>query len=335
MNFIQDETDYRKISSEKFRKRSYGNKNIHKKFKVLCNRNPLANKQGLISTIFLILPNIIEAREHGYIPVIDLCMNSHPSIMFQERELAKKENAWEYYFTQPDKEWTLGEVRQSRHVEEQRKYYCSEKYRLSSRSVQWDDNIEYISMAIRKNIHLQSWIRDRVISERSRIFSKQDKILGVAIRSGYRSGIMRNLSIYEGHPLVESCEYYISEIEKRLSEWGYNSFFLEIDDRGYLEEIKRYFGSSCIYFERPRLHYFKDALGDIPYEKTDDIFMELKECPIRQQNEEYLVGLYLLAQCDSLYASRGTGHNFAYLLNHNKFSHVEFVESEEFHYEKK
>ena len=63
--------------------------------------------------------------------------------------------------------------------------------------------------------------------------------------------------------------------------------------------------------------------------------MELKECPIRQQNEEYLVGLYLLAQCDSLYASRGTGHNFAYLLNHNKFSHVEFVESEEFHYEKK
>lgn len=48
-----------------FKKCSYGEKNRDKKFRVLSNQNPLAEAQGLISTITILLPNIIEARQHG------------------------------------------------------------------------------------------------------------------------------------------------------------------------------------------------------------------------------------------------------------------------------
>lgn len=329
--FIQDEIEYRERCSTAFRKHSYGDKNIHKKYRVLCNRHSQAKFQGILSTVSLILPNIIEARNHGYIPVIDLCMNSRPSIMLQERELAKRENAWEYYFTQPDREISLKEVRQSKYVEEQMKHCINKKYYISDERLTWDAKTQNLSLAVCQNIHLQQRIKDRVRCEKQNLLPKTDKVLGVGIRAGYRRGILTNTSLYNGHPLVDSCVDYIKRIEKRLSEWNYNYFFLEVDDRGYLEEIKKYFGNSCIYFERPRKHYFKDALKDIPYDIDDeDRMVEFKDISMRSRNEEYLIGLYLLAQCDSLYASRGTGHNFSYLLNRGKYAHVEFIDSGNF-----
>lgn len=36
------------------------------------NRRKLANKQGVLSAMILLLPNMIEARAHGYMPMVDL-----------------------------------------------------------------------------------------------------------------------------------------------------------------------------------------------------------------------------------------------------------------------
>lgn len=335
LNFIQEEVEYRRRCASAFRKCSYGEKNIHQKFRVLCNRNRFAGKQGLLSTVFAILPNIIDAREHGYIPVVDLRMNSRCSVMLQEQSLAKKENAWEYYFTQPNRDLSLEEVRQSRYVEEQIRLFQNLKYHIGDECLQWDSKTQDLSLAIRQNLHLQQRIKDRVIREKRFLIPNANKILGVGIRAGYRRGTSLNIPLFDGHPIVGSCIDYIKEIEKRLSEWNYNSFFLEVDDREYLEEIKKYFGNSCIYLERPRIHYFKNAMKDIPFDDNDgDRMVEFYETSVRRRNEDYLVELYLLAQCDSLYVSRGTGHNFIYLIKKCKYSHIEFIDSGEFHYMK-
>lgn len=330
--FIQNEAGYWS-RREAFKKCTYGEKNRHKKFRILCNKGKYASKQGLLSTVSVILPNIIEARLHGYIPVIDLCKNSRCQPALQEKHLAKKENAWEYYFTQPDARITLEEVRQSKYVERQIKNCRNPNYFIGDKCPQSNFQTRLLSGAIRQNIHLQSEIKNRVACEKHRLFPKTDKILGVGIRAGYRSGILRNISIFDGHPVVGSCTDYIKDIEKKLSTWNYDSFFLAIDDRQYLEEIKKYFGKSCIYLERPRIHYFKDAVRDIPL-LAGELLIEFEGVSIRTINEDYLVELYLLAQCNGLYASRGTGHNFAYLLNNGRYSHVEFTDLGEFQYGK-
>lgn len=331
MDFIADEKDYR-LRCKAFQKCSYGDKNIDKKFRILCNRERRADIQGLLSTVTVILPNIIEARQHGYIPVIDLCKNSRAQPLLQERELAKKENAWEYYFTQPDKKISLEEVRQSMRVEVQMKANLNRIYYIGDACLQADERMRRLSKAVRENIHLQTNIHQRVVNERQRLFPKSDKVLGVGIRAGYRFGVLSNNSVFNGHPNVDSCEDYIRDIEKKLKEWKYDTFFLMIDDRQYLEEIKKYFGKSCIYLERARMHYFQDALRDIQQPPDANRMIEFEGISVRKRNEDYLVELYLLAQCDSLYASRGTGHNFSYLINNGKYSHVEFVDMGEFHY---
>lgn len=331
--FIQNEAGYWS-RREAFRKCTYGEQNRHKKFRILCNKHKYASCQGLLSTVSTLIPNIIEARRYGYIPVVDLCKNSRCQPLLQEKSLAKKENAWEYYFTQPDIGITLEEVRQSKYVERQIKDRRNPNYYIGDRCLQSNFQTRLLCRAIRQNIHLQPEIKNRVVREKHNLFPKTDKILGVGIRTGYRFGILRNMPILSGHPVVGSCTEYIKDIEKKLSEWNYNSFFLEIDDRQYLEEIKKYFGNSCVYFDRPRIHYFEDAMHDILSQEDDDRLIEYENLSVRDRNEDYLIELYLLAQCDGLYASRGTGHNFAYLLNNGRYSHVEFEDLGEFQHAK-
>lgn len=315
-----------------FQKCCYGEKNSDKKFRVLSNLSPLAEAQGLISTITILLPNIIEARQHGYIPAIDLRRNNSVQALLQEPETAKEENAWEYYFMQPNKDISLDEVRQSWYVEEQKKDCINLEYFIGDTSLQDDVRTQYLFEIVAQNIHPQPSIENRVELEKKNLFPPGNKVMGVGIRAGYRAGIKLNIDLFNGHPNVGSCTEYIKEIEKRLKEWNYEYFFLTVDDRQYLEEIKKYFGKSCVNLERARYNYFIDAIKDIPHPRNENRQIEMQGLPVKKVNEDYLVELYLLAQCDSLYASRGTGHNFAYLLNNGRYSRTEFVELGAFEY---
>lgn len=335
-DYVKKEFEYRKKCSEAFCKCTYGDKNKNIRFRILNNLSPSRRAQGLISTVAEVLPSIMDARKQGYIPVVDLGWNRGFQSLMQERESwLKRENAWEYYFTQPEKWISLQEVRESKYVEKQIKWYrdCN-RFDFNQFYNQNDKRWQSVSYALRKNIHLQKDIKDRVKREKQKLFPKETKILGVGIRASYRRGILQNEALFHRHALVGSCEDYIRNIEKRLSDWKYDAFFLAVDDRGYLEEIKKYFGASCICLDRARTHCFKNARLDIPYLATDsnNIRIEFEDISIREQNEDYLTELYLLAQCDSLYASRGTGHTFAYLMNGGKYTHVEFEDLGSFDY---
>lgn len=324
---VKKEFEYRKKCSQAFCKCTYGDKNENMKFRILNNLSPSCRAQGLISTVAEVLPSMMDARKQGYIPVVELGRNRCFQPLLQERESwLKRENAWEYYFTQPEKGISLKEVRESKYVERQIKdYRDGERFTFNNFYNQNDKRWQSVSYALRQNIHLQQDIKDRVKSERQKLFPPNCKIMGVGIRAGYRRGILMNNPLFNKHALVGSCEDYIRNIEKRLSEWKYDAFFLEVDDRQYLEEIKKYFGSSCICLDRPRVRYFKNVKLDIPYlDEDSNLVIEWENVSIRKRNEDYLVELYLLAQCDSLFTSRGTGHTFAYLLNGGRYDHVEF-----------
>ena len=54
-----------------------------------------------------------------------------------------------------------------------------------------------------------------------------------------------------------------------------------------------------------------------------DIQVELENISIRQQQNDYIKEVHLLAQCDSLYCCIGGGYQFAFILNGGKYKHFE------------
>ena len=63
--------------------------------------------------------------------------------------------------------------------------------------------------------------------------------------------------------------------------------------------------------------------GNRVCETREEILKEFVGSSIRETTEEYLIEIFLLAQCDSLYSTGGGGSEFAYFINGGQYKHVE------------
>ncbi len=297
---------------------SFGKDNPDKTFFVLtCDA--IAN--GLYSTIFYLLPFIEYADKNGYIPIIDLSKTYLPSI----HDVGGKDidNAWEYYYEQPVSEYTLEEVYRSKNVIIMVDSACkvdmprwNDLFPANEKVLhKWNDYIE-------KYIRLLPNLKERVDKEYLQLGFSNKKVLGVGIRAGYRAGMMRNESLYNGHPKVPTCEEIMDVVEQKMKMWGCDSIFLSCDDREYCEKIKKRFGNDCLCIERRLTHYFEN---DMPIEQTDieRYCIEKIGYSIKELTEEYIVETYLLARCNSFYSCIGGGAEFAYFVNGGKYEHLE------------
>lgn len=293
---------------------SYGKLNKNKKFYVIkYNRQEC----GIFSMIFHLIPQIEYAVRRNYIPIID-CRETYLS-MIQDRENAGKENAWEYYFEQPLDNYSLDEVYHSKHVIYVRKNGWGFKQSLSYNDIPMpDQDLCYWSSIFNKYLKLNAVLRERVKYEK-RIFPRDNKILGISIRAGYRwGGLVKNPLFYQ-HPKVADCDIFITEISKIMKEWNYDIFFLACDDREYSDRIANFFGDKCIRMNRPLLHFFENNL---PIISVKERINEFKDYSTQKKTEDYIVETYLLSQCESLYACIGTGVQYAYVLNGGKYKHM-------------
>lgn len=293
----------------------YGNRNRDKTFFVIsCNNTAM----GLYSLIFYILPFIAYAVRKKYIPVIDLKAYLP---LIQDEDRTGIENAWEYYYEQPEKQYTLEEVYQSRHVI----IMVDGAFRI--KMPRWNEmfptdskTLEYWHKVIASYIRLNDDLEKRVTAERQKICKPGQKVLGVGVRAGLRAGAMRNQALFNAHPKVPTCEEMMDLVENKMREWQCDSMFLAIDDREYFNKFIARFGNKCCYLKRRLRHYFEN---DRPVMNNEDAGVEYKGCSVRESTEEYIIETYLLAQCDSIYSCRGGGAAFSYFLNGGKYEHVE------------
>lgn len=293
---------------------SYGKLNKNKKFYVIKYDRP---ECGIFSMIFHLVPQIEYAVRRNYIPIID-CRETHLP-MIQNKENAGKENAWEYYFEQPLDNFSLDEVYHSKHVIYVRKNGWGFKQSLSYNDIPMpDQDLRYWSSIFNKYLKLNAVLRERIEYEK-RIFPKDNKILGVSIRAGYRWGGLVKNPLYYQHPKVEECDAFIAEISRIMKEWNYDKFFLACDDREYSDRIANFFGDKCIRMNRPLLHFFENNL---PIISVEERISEFKDYSTQKRTEDYIVETYLLSQCESLYACIGTGVQYAYVLNGGKYKHM-------------
>ena len=297
---------------------SYGTRNKGRGFYLIQWQKP---SHGLFSMTLYLLPYILYAVEKGYIPVIDLKNSYMP--MLQDSDKKGKENAWEYYFEQPFYPYDLDEVYQSSNVaikvDELDKTKCPDWNAIFPTD---EETLKYWSSMFHTYIRLQPTLEKRVESIAQEILNNR-KVMGISIRAGYRSGMMRKVELLNGHPRQPSCEEVIAIIEQKLKEWSYSEFFLACDDREYHDEIEKFFGKKCISMKRRLKHYFVNGR---PFENEEELKCEYKGSSIRETTEENIIETYLLSFCDSLYSTGGAGSEFAYFINGGRYKYVELYD---------
>lgn len=298
---------------------SYGENNKDKRFIVLSSPG---ENGGLFSSLFYLLCIFEYAKKKKYIPVVDWKNSFLPSV--QDAEKKGLENAWDYFYEQPNDKYSLEEVYQSKRVIRMTEYMVDMKKSTLRKELPFaEENLNYWNRIICAYIKPNAHMEQQIAEARSTIFEQGKKVLGVGIRAQFRWGQMIQYSLFDGHPVVTTCEEYLSIIADRLSEWKCDYLFLACDDREYWQKFVDFFGEKCKYIPRILQHHFHD---DIPYarEEYSQRLVEFEGTTVRQRAEEYMVETYLLAECDSLYSCMGGGAQFAYLLNSGKYEHLEF-----------
>lgn len=295
----------------------YGNKNKDKKFFVITSSNTCVGMYSFV--LYTVLLCIDYAVKNNYIPIVDLKKNHLPLI--QDEDKKGLENAWEYYFEQPVKQYTLEEVYQSRHV------ITFIDYEVSGVKLQeWyemipagEKDLKYWSRMIKSYIRLNSELKSRVEAEQKKIF-KNHKILGVGIRAELRAGAMRGGELFNDHPKQPTCEELMDIVEEKMKDWKCDALFISSDDREYLNKFISRFGDKCLYMDRKLTHHFKNG---VPVTRKSDLLIEFADSTVKERTEEYVVETQLLAQCHSLYSCIGGGVAFAYFLNGGEYEHCE------------
>lgn len=297
--------------------RSFGNLNRDKTFYVI--RTDSRQDWGVATAALIVLNNIKYALDKGWIPIVDY--KNHYLWNSQDEEDRGKKNAWEEYFEQPDPSCSMEEVYRSRHV------ILGPLRGQPAGSLSWS-NIEnlyseqyhpYFDLADRY-IRLNPTVRKRaeVIYHSFLKKAAGKKILGMGMRVGLYWAELTNSKFYAKHPKGVSIEEYIEAAHRSMAEYGCEYLFVSCEDRYGLERMKREFGEKCLYVEgRTLLRYF-DEKGGIITSKEERRY-EVEQEKTVKRSIDYMIEIYILSKCDSLYMVSGGGAILACLMNHKKY----------------
>lgn len=316
INLCKRRAQYYKTVLTAVKRYSFGKKNKNKKFIILKS---YSKNWGIYSTVLLLLPFMERARQRNYIPIVDFSKQKLP--LLQDEKRSRRENAWEYYYKQPEEETSLIEVYQSKNVRIVERYCLNAPIWAKSMPAS-EEELKRWNGVIKRNIHLSDELAKKVEAEKERIFGDVNKVLGVGIRAGFRYGMLKNDPLFDKHPKCATCEEYIAVAEQKMDEWNCDAIFLAIDDREYWEKFVKHFGTKCRYVDRKLHHYFNN---DHAVESLEELYIEYggRRIGTRKKNEEYVVETHILASCHALYAGVGSATVFAYFLNGGKYENIE------------
>lgn len=311
-----------RISGENRRdmeRKSYGDRNPEETFYVI--RTDSTQRWGIATTCSIALNGIRYAVDRGWIPVIDY--QNYYLVGIQDEENRGKENAWEYYFEQPDARYSLEEVYRSRNV------VLGPLRGQPHGSLSWNDvkdvlddsYIAYFDCAA-KYLRIKPEILKRAEEIRHTLFARAagEKILGVGMRAGLYWGEALKSGDYARHPGGLNIDEYIEMTHRYMREFDCGYLFVSCDDRYYLERMKREFGEKCLYMNGRTLPHFFDETGK-PITDEREKTAELTGQNERERTTDYLIEIYLLSVCDSLIRVQGGGSLLACLMNNRKYEH--------------
>ncbi len=284
-------------------KKKYGDKNPDKTFFVI-RQYPLGQGGVLCNYIYTI--KMIEyATNRGWIPVVD--MENYKVLYSQVNSVNGSQNAWEYFFEQPDK-IELHEVYQSQNVI------------LSSAIMKLDDFHSLDSTVLSKrgnmalNVPLNAYVMDFIYEHVSDILDKLEfnRVLGVYYRG-------TTYKMLKDHPSPIEESEYLDMIKQEMIVQNCNYIFIISDEWEFVEKMKKTY-SNVLYVEHPRIKGFdtqknKSIREQLPDGSKDEIENLLY----------YLEDVYIFSKCTSIIGSMNNGLYTSIIWNNGEYENVKII----------
>lgn len=263
----------------------FGKRNPEKLFYVIrCSKSDL----GFMGLYNQIVYHIKQAIEKGAIPVIDC--KYYPNDYLLEDEQVGKINGWEFFFLQP-MGISLEEVYKSRNVimstGDAPESLLGDVY--DSLKL-WENH-----RIIEKYIHLNHSVEEKCIREAERLGFGKHSIMGVKCR-----GTDFVSAQPKWHSIPPDAQQTIDKIEELIKKWGeYEFIFVATEDEQLFGKMKAYYGNKMISNKTERL-----SAAETKGKWLNEVF-DSGEYPRGYKYDrmlEYLISVWLLAQCDVLVA---------------------------------
>lgn len=297
----------------------FGEKNADKQFYVVrslddTSKYYIGARHNLMANYFYVLSHLAHAQENKLLPVVDQL--KYPVYISQKEPVNGSCNPWEYFWKQPYGN-VLEEVYQSKHVTLSKQSWFGE----------WDmgyDITNYTDPEIVKQYHalselvpLNQQTRCYCDEIRKKLFSEQDRILGVSVRIGGHSETA--FAQGAGHPRQASAEEMIEIVKDRLQRWDMQKVFLATDSDYAISKFREAFGEALIVMPRMRISIGSEKIRDAakPMFAAENII---------QTTMDYIAEMELLAACTGLLGSVSSGLRYAVVRNGSKYEQIEILD---------
>ena len=313
------------------KKVSFGKLNPHKIFYIIST-GPDVDKWGVLTTWIMLMPHVAFSYNKGFVPILDLKNSTNLDGILDSENIGKI-NAWNLYFKQPQYDYTLDEIRQSK------------KVILANNRVPdfiWEKDILNANLPLNEKNFL-FWrilyeycpLSDDIINYAEKLkmllFPQNKKVLAVSYRRSFEwHHYVKSEFVPEGSHLIRgTLNDILKEIDSKLKEYNYEYFFFTSDDRESYVAVKDKFGNKCIFTERPVVHFFENG-KPLPKNDINSRIVEFgkRKNDIYLRSKEYLADVYLLSQCDSFLSCGSSADFMAYLINNKKYEHFVQIKGE-------
>ena len=246
--------------------------------------------EGHGSILSTMLGHFALAEKLGMVPVVD--MKNYFSELWQHPQFKGKENAWEYFYTQPGS-YSLKDGYSGSSV------FLSDSlnppfYPSYRRTFESEDEIKYWNRIYRDYIHYNDKTYNRIITEYNQFNIEDGNTLAVSIRRGIEWGHMIGNAGFKNHCHVQPIDEIINLAKDKFQEWNCKYLFLVIDDVEGVELFREAFGEYLRVLNRPRWKYFINGKPNIDaevlLEKSEDIY---------EKEVLYLTELFITSKCTS------------------------------------
>lgn len=261
---------------------------------------------GLASHFITNLGQIVLSLDQGYIPYVDT-MDVENVLTPISREL--QVNAWELYFGQP-----FGVTKEN--VLQGRNHVMLTGIPATRPSYNMDclgnRNIMQMWKRVqRKYMPLSGKMMERIAQEKKRCLEPVGtaKIMGVLCRGTDYTSLQP-----QGHPVQPRPKDLLVRVEQKMEEFGCEYCYLATEDKGILQLFQERLGESVLYTQE---QYY-----DSQVEELLSFYNRKHDVPLHTKNQEYLVALALLAECNCLIAGRTSG-TIAALMFADEFEYVD------------
>lgn len=273
-----------------------------KNFYIICKEN-IAAGIGVIACDFLC--SCLYAKKNKLIPIID--MKHYKNQYFKENRIYK-DNAWEYFFKQPNK-YNLEDIKEEDNVQigsfldskEAKLFFDTDwipkqpqKENLKKKKEK-EELKSFLIFSQKSDTYIQKAYKE--------IIGDKKNILGVLIRGTDYT----ERRTYKEHiqPKIKKVIKKIKEYRKMYPEIEY--IYLATEDANIYNIIKKEFGDILLDNNQKRYSYNKEKpfLLEIETEReNNNYYLAL----------EYLSSLYILSKCKYFIGGRNNGSRLAYIM---------------------